>query len=171
MAKNFRLWENLSIVNLLKPAADAAGRTSAYISLKYAHKAYVMCEVNQGNAAQVTFTVLQATDNLGTNSKVVNAMPIAVNLDTDTIPTDQFTFPANAANYQTDAGLKNKIVVFEILPESVLDINNTALGLNQGAYSHIAVQTSASNAANITAAQLLISPPAYQQQNPLTNNV
>ena len=48
----------------------------------------------------------------------------------------------------------------------LLDINNTALGLNQGAFGHIAVSTGASNAANITSALLIVTPLRYPQQNP-----
>ena len=171
MARQFRLWENAEVVNLLKPAADAAGRTSAYVSLKNGHKAFILCQVNQGNAATVQFTPLQATDNLGSNSKAISATPIATNLDTDTVPSDQFTIQAAAANFTTDAGLKNKLVLFEIEPQECMDINNTALGLNQGAFQHIAIQTGASNAANITAALLIVMPLRYAQLNPPSSNV
>jgi hypothetical protein len=45
MAYPFRLWENGKVVQALAPAADAAGRTSAYFSLKNAHKAYIVASV------------------------------------------------------------------------------------------------------------------------------
>lgn len=171
MSKQFRLWENAIVANLLKPATDAAGRTSNYLSLKAGHKAFILCQVNQGNAATVQFTPLQATDNAGTNAKAISATPIATNLDTDTVPADQFTIQAAAANFTTDAALKNKLVLFEIQPEECMDVNNTALGLNQGAFNHIAIQTGASNAANITAALLIITPLRFAQLNPPTANV
>ena len=56
-------------VSLLPPAADAAGRTSSYRDLTNALKAYVVARVNQGNAAQVTFSILQGQDVLGTGAK------------------------------------------------------------------------------------------------------
>src|SRR5579859_7825535 len=124
MARQFRLWENAEVVSLLKPAADAGGRTSAYVSLKNGHKAFIVCYVNQGNAATVALTPLQATDNAGTNSKAISATPIATNLDADTTPADQFTMQTAAASYTTDAGTKTKIVIFEIQPEECMDVNN-----------------------------------------------
>lgn len=171
MGRQFRLWENAEVVSLLKPAADAGGRTSAYVSLKNGHKAFIVCYINQGNAAQVTLSPLQATDNAGSNSKAIGVTPIATNLDADTTPADQFAMQAATATYQTDAGTKTKIVIFEIDPDECMDINNTALGLNQGAFNHIAIQTSASNAGNITAALLVVQPLRFAQQNPPTANV
>jgi hypothetical protein len=163
MARHFRLWEDAEVINLLKPAADAAGRTSAYVSLKNCHKAYLVCQVNQGNAATVQFTPLQAQDNLGTGSKAIGAAPIATNLDTDTTPADQFTIQPVAVSFTTDAGLKNKLVLFEIEPQEVMDLVN--------AFDHIAIQTGASNAANITGAILVGHPLRYRQTNPPTANV
>lgn len=165
MARQFRLWENAEVVNLLKPAADAAGRTSVYVSLKNGHKAFILCQVNQGNAATVALTPLQASDNAGTGSKAIGATAIATNLDTDTAPADQFTMQTAAASFTTDAGLKNKLVIFEIEPQECLDVNNAT------PFNHIAIQTGASNAANITAAVLIVTPLRYAQLNPPTANV
>jgi hypothetical protein len=98
LAKPFRIWENLPSVNLLPAAADAGGRTSFFVSLKFAEKAWLVCEVNQGNAAQVTFTPLQATDNLGTNSKgLTNPAPIVYDADTSTATGSAQTLPQPAA--------------------------------------------------------------------------
>lgn len=165
MPAPFRLWENAQIVSLLAPAADAAGRTSGYVTTKFGAKAFVVCMVNQGNAAQVTFSVLQATDNLGSNSTAIGSGPIAVNLNTGS--SDQYSFPAAAASYQTDAGTNNKIVIFEVQPEEVLNVNNLSGG-NPLPFNHVAVETSASNVANITAAYLVVMPLRDQRQNPPT---
>jgi len=168
MARQFRLWEHAQVVNLLPNAADAAGRTSGYISVAYGHKVFIVCEVNQGNAAQVTFTPLQATNSAGANAKAIGSAPIAANPNTAISGgSDQFTFPAAAANYQTDVGINNKIVIFEIDPAEVMDINNTAVG----AFNHIAIQTSASNAANITSARAIVTPLRDARQNPPTTYV
>jgi len=159
MAVNYRLWEMAQVISLLSPAADAAGRTSAYVSLKNAQKAFIVCYITQGNAATIALTPLQASAVAGTGSKALtSAAPIAVNLDTDTIPSDTMSIVAAAANYTTDAGVKNKIVIFEIDPIESMDINN--------GFNHIAVSTGASNAANITSALLVITPLRYQQQVP-----
>jgi hypothetical protein len=171
MPAPFRLWENAQVVQLLPPAADAAGRTSSYVSLKYGHKAFLVCSVNQGNAAQVTFTPLQATDNLGTNSAAIGSAPIAYCPDTSVATgSDQFTIEPAAANFQTDVALKNKLVLFEIQPEEVMNVNNLSSGAPLP-FQHIAIQTSASNAANITAAWLIVTPLRDQRLNPPTTFV
>jgi hypothetical protein len=161
MARNYRLWENAQVISLLTPAADAAGRTSKYYSLTNGHKAFIVAYINQGNAATVLLTPLQALDNLGTSSKgLTAAAPIAVNLDTDTIPQDLLTILASATSYTTDAGLKSKLVLFEIDPIESMDINNK--------FNHVAVSTGASNAGNITSALLIITPLRFAQMNPPT---
>lgn len=155
MARQFSLIAQIPPVALLAPATDAAGRTSAYVSLRNCLKAFIVCEVNQGNAAQVTFTPLQATDVSGTGSKAMTAMPVS--LVADTSVSDAFVAQAAAANFQTSATLKNKLVVFEIVPESCMDVTN--------AFDCIAIQTSSSNAGNITDARIHILG-AYQQATP-----
>ena len=146
MARQFSMPYQIPPVDLLAPAADAAGRTSLYRSLKNAHKAYVVVKLTQGNAATVLLSILQATAVAGTGSKAVTAMPIWSNLDTSL--SDSLVVRTPAANYTTDAAVKNKIVVFEITPESCLDTTN--------GFDCIALSTGASNAANITEATLFI---------------
>lgn len=146
MARQFSLPYQLPPVSLLAPATDAAGRTSSYRSLKNALKAYIVAEVNQGNAATVQFSVLQAKDVSGTGSKAITVTPIW--LDNDTSASDALVSQSAAASFTTDATLKNKIVVFEITPDQCMDLNN--------GYRSIAIQTGASNAANVTRAELLV---------------
>jgi hypothetical protein len=119
MASAFTLPEAAKIVNLLAPAADAAGRTSAYVSLKNYHKAYIVVHMTQGNAATVLLSPLQATAVAGTGSKAGPTCRIWANLDTAT--NDTLARATDAATYTTDAGVKLKIVVFEIDP-SALDL-------------------------------------------------
>lgn len=151
MSRAFRLWENGHPVQLLEPAADAGGRTSGYVSLKNAHKAYLVCEVNQGNAATVLLTPLQATDVSGAGSKAIGVTPIVADLDT--AASDVLADQAAAVNFTTDAGVKKKLVIFEIDPAECMDVAN--------AFDCIAISTGASNAANITAVQLLLLPARY----------
>ena len=141
MAKQFQFAYQAPPVGLLAPAADAAGRTSTYKSLRnVAGKIMVVGRVNQGNAAQVTFTVLQAKDSAGTSSKAIPAVPIFYNADTSA--SDTLVAQASAASFQADAVTgKDKFVAFEFDPAE-LDLAN--------GFNHIALQTSASNAANIT---------------------
>ncbi len=62
MARQISMPYQFPPVALLPPAADAAGRTSAYRDLANALKAWVVVHVNQGNAAQVTLSILQGQD-------------------------------------------------------------------------------------------------------------
>jgi hypothetical protein len=160
MARQISMVAQFPAVALLPAAADAAGRTSAWRSLRNAEKAWLVVEVNQGNAATVTLTPLQSRDIAGTGSKAIAIAPIFLNNDTSV--SDAYVSLAAAALYVTDATLKDKYVIFEIMPESVLDVNN--------GFNHIALQTGASNAANITSAKLIIWG-KYQQATPPTSYV
>ena len=151
MARQFSVPYQIPPVSLLAPAADGAGRTSSYRSLKNALKAWIIVHVNQGNAAQVTLTPYQAKDVSGTGAKAINAVPVWLNDATAT--SDALVAQAAAANFQTDANVADKIVIFEITPDVALDIAN--------GFRTIGIATSASNAANITEAILLIDQ-AYQ---------
>jgi hypothetical protein len=147
MAKQISLPYSFPPVALLAAAADAAGRTSSYRNLSNAHKAYVIAHINQGNAATVALTLTQAKDVSGTGAKAVTAaMPIW--LQADTSVSDANTVQTAAASFTTDATTKDKIVIFEILPEAVLDVAN--------GFKTIALTTGASNAANITEAILIV---------------
>lgn len=140
--------ENLVPVTLAAPAADAAGRTSAYISLKNAAKVYIVAFINQGNAATILLSPLQATAVAGTSSKVVaNAVRVWANLDT--AASNVLARATDAVNYTTDAGVKIKWVVFEI-DRTKLDVD--------GGFDCVAISTGASNAANITSAFALVVP-------------
>ncbi len=169
MARNFRLWENAQVISLLNPAADAAGRTSQYVSLANAHKAFIVATITQGNAAQVTLTPLQAQDTSGTNSKALTAAA-AIVYNANVSATDLLTIAAAAASYQTDAGTNNKVVIFEIDPIESMDLNSGTLNASSvpQPFNHLAIQTSASNVANITSALLILTPLRNAGLNPPT---
>ncbi len=155
MSRQFSMPEIIPPVSLLTPSADAAGRTSRYVKVGKADKAFIVCHINQGNAATVQLTPLQAQDTNGTNSKAISATQIWTDLDEVTL--DQFTKQANAANYTTDAGIKDKVIIFEIAPQDMMDMVN--------GFNTIAIQTGASNAANITEAMIYVLS-RYQQAQP-----
>jgi hypothetical protein len=155
MARQFSMQAQFPPIDLLAPAADAGGRTSPYRSLKNALKAYIVVKMTQGNAATVLLSVLQASAVAGTGSKAVTAVPIWSNLDTSV--NDTLTARTAAVSYTTDAGVKNKIVIFEITPEACMDVAN--------GFDCLAVSTGASNAANITEATLFILG-SYQSASP-----
>ncbi|HUO53328.1 MAG TPA: hypothetical protein VMU18_01205, partial [Rhodoblastus sp.] len=72
MASQLQLAAQFPPVKILPAASDAAGRTGAWASLRNALKAWLVCEVNQGNAANVALSVLQAKDINGTGSKAIS---------------------------------------------------------------------------------------------------
>lgn len=147
MARQLQMAAQFPPVTLLPAAADAAGRTSVYASLRNALKAWVVAEVNQGAANTVLLSLLQAQDSSGTNSKAVsNAVPIW--LDADTSTSDALVQQANGTTLTTSATTKDKLVVFEIEPEFALDVAN--------GFNHLAISTGASSASNVTAAHLYI---------------
>jgi hypothetical protein len=160
MTVNFRLWENGVVIQALNPAAESSseGRTSAYVSLTNATKAYFVCSVTQGSATPVAWSVLQAKDDSGTSSTAVSAMPIAANEAIGT--SDQFTFPANAASYTNTSTEADKIVIFEIDPAQCMNVN--------GGFTHVAVATAESATANVTSALLVLMPIKDQALNPPT---
>lgn len=146
MARQFSMPAQIPPVSLLPAAADAAGRTSSYRSLKNGLKAYIVAEVNQSNAATVQLSILQGKDVSGTGSKAVTNVPIW--LVNDTSVSDALVSQAQAASFTTDATLKDKLVVFEIEPEQCMDVAN--------GFRSIAISTGASNASNVTRAELFV---------------
>lgn len=83
---NINIPADLKIVNLLNPAADAAGRTSSvYASLKDVTKAWVVAYYARPRCHGVQIDVLQATTVAGTGSKALtNEVPIFAALDVAT---------------------------------------------------------------------------------------
>jgi hypothetical protein len=142
----FPIPEELFPVTTLAPAADAAGRTGLYVNLKNALICWVRFKINQGNAATVACSVNQGIGVAGASAKAIPAVPIWTNLDG--AAASAFTRQTDAASYTTDAGLKVKYVWFQIDPAKL----DTANG-----YNSIAAVTGASNAANITDADVYIS--------------
>lgn len=144
--------ERLMIVDLLVPKADAAGRaTTIFPSLKNAVKAWIVCYIDQGNAATILITPMQAktvANNPDLDKVLSNNVPIYTNLDMALATA--FTKQDAAKNYTTDAGVKHKAVIFEIDLVSALDV--------EGGFNCIGVTFGASNAANITSAHLVIQP-------------
>jgi hypothetical protein len=156
MARQFSLPEIMPPVELLAPAADAAGRTSRYVNVGKGDKAWIKCHITQGNAATIQLTPLQATSSAGAGSKAIGATQIWSNEDEATL--DLLAKQANAANYTTGTATKNKIVVFEISPQDCMDMANS--------FNFIAIQTGASNAANITEAEIYLLHTFQQAQPP-----
>lgn len=154
----FTLPENAKIVEALTPAADSAGRTGAYVSLKNCALAFVVVHLHQGNAATVALTIEQASAVAGTGSKVItNVVPIWANENTPS--GDALVRQTDAVSFTTSAATKDKMVIFQIKPDS-LDLAN--------GFDCIVVKTGASNAANITEAMYYLTNLRYSQATPPT---
>lgn len=161
MAYPFTLPQDCKIVEGFNLATDAAGRTSVYVSLKNYHKAYILVQITQGNAATILLSPLQATTVAAGGSKVfANAVPIWTNLDT--AAAEALTRQTDAVNFTTDAGVKNKYVIFEIDPAR-MDV--------AGGFDCIAMSTGASNVANITGMTFLLMPARYNESTMLAAKV
>lgn len=155
MAAAFRLPEMAKIVEILNPATDAAGRTGNWITLKYAHKAYFVFQVQQGNAATILVSLLQAQDVSGTGSKAGPTVPIWWNLDTSV--NDTLVIQTFASTFTTDAPTKNKNLVFEVDPAYLDQANG---------FKTVTISTGASNAANVTACMAYVIMDRYAQATP-----
>ena len=142
-------------VQVLNPAADAAGRTSTYVSLKNAMRATFVFEITQGNAATILLSLLQASAVAGTGSKAGPTAKIWATVDTSV--SDALVAQTDGASFTTDAGVKNKRVMIQV-DAIQLDIAN--------GFDCVAVSTGASNAANITACSVYLSGERYQQTTP-----
>lgn len=146
--RNFHPVNNLPVF-LLAPTADAAGRTSAaYINVTNARRCILNVFVDQGNAATIALTPVQATAAVGTGSKAISA-DVNIWSNLDMAASEVFVQRTSAKNYTTDAGVKVKWVQFEISPQA-LDSDN--------GFKFLGVTTGASNVANITSAFLTIEP-------------
>jgi hypothetical protein len=156
MASSISVFTDVKIVQTLKPATDAAGRTGDYVSLKGAARAYVKVHLDQGNAATVAISLVQATSAAGAGSKAITAlMPIQSSLDLSAASGDVLTARAAAATYTTDAAVKPKLVIIEIDPLFALDVAN--------GFVYIAAVTGASNLANVTEAEVILTGLRYHE--------
>lgn len=134
------LVEDVKHVIGLAPQVDAV-LTSDKISLKNAHKAWIQVLMQQTTADQCTITPLQAT-NVGGAGKALSA-DVPIWADLDVAASDALAAATAAKAYQLDAGVKNKVVWFEIDPAAALDLAN--------GYDCIYVTSSGSAAGNILA--------------------
>lgn len=151
MSHPFSLPQSLKLVIGAAPAADAAGRTATYVSLKNAHKAFVVVQITQGHATPPALVPWQAKT-VAAGSEKVLANVVAIYANQDVSLSDTLVRQTDAVNFTPDAALKNKMVVFEIDP-AALDVNN--------GFDCITIKTGASNALNITSVLYLLGPHRY----------
>ncbi|MCC6244988.1 MAG: hypothetical protein IT353_19250 [Gemmatimonadaceae bacterium] len=149
--------ENVLTYMALKPATDAAGRTSLYFSLKHAKKATFKMVVTQGHATPPALSFEQATAVAGTSTKGCDTAH-RIWASNDVAVTKDPTSQTAAAGFTPDAALKDKLVIIEIDPME-LDVAN--------GFDCIAITTGASNVANLTCCILEIET-KYPQTTPAT---
>ncbi len=145
------LVENVSFVEAIAPATGAADLSGDYVSMKNAEHVTVLVHITQGNATVVPLALKQAKTVAGGSAKVLEkAVPIWLTADcaASDIPVRQ----TDDVDYTTDATLKHKIVAFEV-PAEALDVAN--------GFTCLQVVAGASNAANIIAAQYIVSKRRY----------
>jgi hypothetical protein len=142
--------QDVSFQTLLSPAADAAGRTSSYFSVKGAVKAWIVVHINQGNAATILLSPMQDLVVAGSTPIACRAGRIFTKLAATEV---NWTEQTAGVSYTTDAGVAVKIVVFEIELNRSLTPESAS-----GVYDCLAISTGASNVANITSAMLLWQP-------------
>jgi len=128
-------------VELIAPGVtDGAARTSDAISLKNVVRAWIVCSCDGGAAAAVTWTLRQATDvAIGTNKVLTNVVPIMHTADCAT--TDVGARATAAKNYATAAAALHNITVFQVDPDTALDVD--------GGYDCLYLTTAGVNAGNL----------------------
>jgi C4-dicarboxylate transporter len=157
MANRFNLVHDGHPVMALNPAADSAGRSGVWIDMMNAHKVYVMVDVTQGSGTGVPITFSQALTAAGGSAKALSAN-LNIWANQAAASTDTFTPQTAATSFTTSATQANQKIVFEVIPESALDVNK--------GFRFLQVVTGASGAGNITAASYFVLPSRYAQQQP-----
>jgi hypothetical protein len=141
----FCLPEQCKIVEAITPQAGAA-LTGDYVSMKNAHRAFVLVHINQAAANTVAITIEQATSVAAGGSKAITtAVPIWA--DEDCVTSDALVRQTDAVAFTTSAATKHKLVIFQIDAATLDDANG---------FDCITVKTGASNAGNITAATYIL---------------
>lgn len=133
-------------------------RDGIFVSLKNVHRAFLVVIVEQGaDATQHTFTLKQATAGAGTatgtsEKAMTNSVPIYYNED---CALDNTVTAATAAKtYQTDtAQSKTKMVIFDIVPQSCMDLANN--------FDCVGLDSTDLGAANIAGAFAILVPDRY----------
>ena len=145
------LTEKIHVVDVMAPAADAAGRSSDAISRKNTSGSVIVeASINQGNAATVALTLQQCTAIDGTGAKALTVnVPIYASQDVGAASGDVLTRQADGVAFTTSAALTRKTVRFVVDPAN-LDL--------AGGFDCLRINTGASNVANITSARVIVSP-------------
>jgi hypothetical protein len=152
------LAETRKPVMAFEPQTNGGALTGDYVKCSECDKLEIMVVIQQANAATCALTIEQATTAAGGSTKAItNTVPIWSNLDT--AASDTLVRRTDAVSYTTDAGVKNKIVIFQVDP--------SALDLANGFY-WITVKCALSHADNIVGAVYFFDHMRYQADPPPT---
>ena len=153
------LAEKTHPVVAIAPAANGSAIAGDYISMKKTEHVTIAVQITQGNADTIELTLYQATAVAGTGAKVL-AKDIEIYSALDVAASDVLVKRTDDVNYTTDAGVKNKMVLFEI-PVEALDMDND--------FDCLQVRAGASNAANIVSATYWCSGERYHNTSKIVD--
>jgi len=157
------------IVQLVPSGVGGAAKNGINVSLKNAHRAEIWCFNEKGaSAVQCTWTLAQSSGNAGSaagtgEKALTNNVPIRYS---DGFQADTTLTAATAAKSYEQAVTQNvtQVVVFDIDPQSCMDINNATTP-----FDCITVNASDPDAANSVHAIAVIWPRYDPLPNPLAD--
>jgi hypothetical protein len=123
--------EGCKIVQLLQPATSNTGKDSDWISLKNAVRAWIIVHMTQAVGHATKLTVNQATAVAGTGTKVLTNNT-RIWADEDVAASDTLVRKTDAKDYTVTNDIKNKVVVFDIVPSECMDVAGSfdCIGVN-----------------------------------------
>ena len=146
--------EQFKIVQMAWPQTTNGGFTSDIISMKNAHKATIIVEVNQAVGHATAFSLRQSTDNT-TGTTAAGPSTARVWVNEDVAASDTLVKAANAASETLTNDVKKKQIVFEV---DAVELTDT--------YNHIYVTAADSSQATNFASVTCILHTRYPQATP-----
>jgi hypothetical protein len=150
MTSAFSLPENLKPVQFLTNRVGAGACTGDYVSLKNAHKAWIVIDFTEGGAESVSFQPLKATAVAPTNSTAITSV-VKIWSNLATAVSDTLVERTAAVLYATDAAAAAKQIIFEIDPADLGDLAGVP-------YDVISLTATAPNAADYICGTIWIQP-------------
>lgn len=160
---------NQQIVEIVPSGVGGGAKNGINISLKNAHRAFIVCVNRKGaDATQCTWTLQQSSGNAGsaagTGEKAMTSnVPIYFADTWDTVPTLVETTAAKSYQQSAEQS-RTQCVVFEIIPEACMDIMNASTP-----FDCVTVNASDPGAANSVYAYAIIEPRNAPLSTPLSD--
>ena len=153
-----------TLPEVFKPVQAFEAQTNAgaivgdYVKASLCSMLYIVVHLTQAAADTSVLTIEQATDETPTGSKAITTvLPIWANLDC--AASDTLSRATDAISYTTDAGVKHKIIIFQVDP-SGLDTENN--------FDWVTIKAAGSSANNIISAMYYFGGMRYQDNVPPT---